>query len=121
MFVKIDENGKVLEVNSEKLNGFLDKQFDIDLDKFMFATVVKGEIIYDEEKYKKHSENHTILVNTYKEIGEIESWLETYDRVCHEHLRCERLGIECHHNIAEWDSLAVSKINKLNELRQVVQ
>ncbi len=47
---------------------------------------------------------------------EIEEWLDNYDRICNEKMRCDRLQIDCHHNIAELDKIALNKIRKLSEI-----
>ena len=119
MFIKVDGNGQVVESSSEREEGFLKKDFDIDSEKFLFAKCVDGKIVYDEENYKKHIENRTIRYELLNEINEIENWLNDYDRICNEKMRCDRLGIECHHNMEELDSLALIKIARLNEIRQM--
>ncbi len=52
-----------------------------------------------------------------KEIVELDQWFTQYDRICNEHARCQRLGIECHHNINEWDNIATEKAKRLKILR----
>lgn len=52
-----------------------------------------------------------------KEMTEIDEWFVTYDRVCMEHMRCVRINTKCHHNIEEWDKLAVEKANRLKQLK----
>lgn len=51
-----------------------------------------------------------------REIKYINSWFATYDRICIEHLRCQRLGIECEHDISNLDNLAEKYKERLNEL-----
>ncbi len=54
-----------------------------------------------------------------KEIVDIQKWFVEYDRICNEHARCQRMSIECHHNINEWDIQADKKARRLKELRGV--
>ena len=51
------------------------------------------------------------------EMAKIEHWFVEYDRICNEHSRCQRLGIECHHNIEQWDVQAVENAERLKSLR----
>ena len=62
--------------------------------------------------------NLTEVVENFKvtEKMEIEEWLDNYDRICNEKMRCDRLQIDCHHNIAELDKIALNKIRKLSEI-----
>lgn len=50
-------------------------------------------------------------------IAKLEQWFVEYDRICNEHARCQRIGIECHHNIEEWDVQAVENAERLKSLR----
>lgn len=70
--------------------------------------------------YVEYTEEELQEMANRKEFAEIEQWFTQYDRVCNEHLRCQRLGIECHHDINEWDKLAVEKANRLKELRRQI-
>lgn len=54
-----------------------------------------------------------------KEIVELEQWFKKYYSVYNEHACCQRIGIECNHNIEEWDIQADKKARRLKELRGV--
>ena len=58
-------------------------------------------------------------ISIYNEINELENWLANYDKICNEHARCLRLGLECEHDMEKWDKLAIDKIKRLNELRKL--
>lgn len=73
---------------------------------------------FDNEIFNLNKYNiRKLLFLNKKEIKELEEWFVSYDRVCNEHARCQRLGIECHHNINEWDIQAVEKAERLKILR----
>lgn len=73
----------------------------------------KEEIQEYENSVAKFKQRNKVI----EEISELEQWFVKYDRICNEHARCQRLGIECHHNINEWDVQAVEKAKRLKELR----
>lgn len=120
MFIKIDDNGKIIESSTVWEEGYLQGEFEIDSDKFLFAKYVDGKIVYDQKKYKKHVENRTLICNLSIEANEIERWFSDYDRICIEKLRCDRLGVDCHHNMEQLDNLALQKIARLNEIKRVI-
>lgn len=117
MFIKVNKDSKVIEISSVKKAGFLDEDFDIDRSKLMFAKIVNNKIVYDEKNYKKHIKNRDYLINLANEMQAIEDWFKDYDKVINEHLRCERLEIQCHHNIAEWDKQALIKAQRIKEIK----
>jgi len=117
MFIKIDENKKIVEATTDKKEGYIEFTGEINYDKFMFARFIDGQIVYDEQAYNEFLNKQNERMNSEKEIFEIENWFVEYDRICSEHARCQRLGVECHHNIEEWDTLAVQKAERLKELR----
>lgn len=117
MFIKIDENKKIVETTTDKKEGYIEYEGEIDIDKFMFASYIDGHIVYDEQAYNEFLNMQNERINNEKEIFEIEKWFVEYDRICNEHARCQRLSIECHHNIAELDILAVQKAKRLKILR----
>ena len=45
MFIKIDKDGSLLQISSVWENGFLDNEFDIDMEKFMFCKLENGKIV----------------------------------------------------------------------------
>ncbi|HRF69894.1 MAG TPA: hypothetical protein PKV66_00525 [Candidatus Pelethenecus sp.] len=60
----------------------------------------------------------TQTIKNYIEIAKIENWFSNYDRICVEHARCQRLGVECHHDIVELDKLALLNASRLKELKE---
>ncbi len=116
MYIKIDKDGNLTEVVENFKAGCLEDNYEVDTDKLLFAKYVDGKIVYDDKSYKKHVKNRTILNNLVTEKMEIEEWLDNYDRICNEKMRCDRLQMECHHNIAKLDKIALDKIRKLSEI-----
>ena len=119
MFIKIDKDGSLLQISSVWENGFLDNEFDIDMEKFMFCKLENGKIVYDEQAYLKMLNDKEKSISIYNEINELENWLANYDKICNEHARCLRLGLECEHDMEKWDKLAIDKIKRLNEWRKL--
>lgn len=120
MYIRVDENNNIVEVSSAKQKGFLNEQYDVDCKKLLFAKLVDGKVVYDDKNFKKHVKNRAILRNLTSEWRSIEDWFVEYDRVCNEHLRCARLGKECHHNLAEWDKLAEEKASRVKEINELI-
>lgn len=120
MFLKIDNENNILEVTNQYSDDCIEFNGAIDINKLLFAKLIDGKIIYDENSYNDMNNNRNKYILFSKEIYEIENWFIEYDKICNEHLRCQRLGIECHHNIIEWDNMAVEKAKKLNELRKKI-
>lgn len=117
MFIKIDENKKILEATTDEREGYIEYEGEIDIDKFMFASYIDERIVYDEQAYNEFLNMQNEHMNNEKEITELEKWLTEYNKVCSEHACCTRLGIECKHNIIDWDDMAIINIRRLNELK----
>ena len=90
------------------------------IDKEAVPYLPKREFKEEIKIYIEYSTKELQKMANQKEIVKILQWFTEYDRVCNEHLRCQRLGIECHHDINEWDKLAVEKAKRLNELRRQI-
>lgn len=56
-----------------------------------------------------------------EELHNLKKWFKEYDRIAIEHGRCQRLGIESHHNIAELDNLALVNSLRIKEIEKTLQ
>ena len=78
MFIKIDKDGSLLQISSVWENGFLDNEFDIDMEKFMFCKIEKRKIVYDEQAYLKMLNDKEKSISIYNEINIVLVDCETY-------------------------------------------
>ncbi len=69
--------------------------------------------------YVEYTAEELQKIANKKEIVELEQWFKKYYSVYNEHACCQRIGIECNHNIEEWDIQADKKARRLKELRGV--
>lgn len=76
------------------------------------AEILEDILLFSED-YEETQKIKNII-----EIAKLDNWFVEYDRICNEHARCQRLGIECHHNIKEFDIQAVENASRLKELRE---
>lgn len=90
------------------------------VDKEAVPYLPEREEVEDIQVYVEYTEAEIKEIKNQKEIRALEQWFTTYDRVCNEHMRCQRMGVDCHHNIEEWDSLAVQKAERLKVLKTFI-
>lgn len=90
------------------------------IDKEYVPYTPEKEEVEEIQVYIEYTADELAKIQKEQEIAQIERWFNDYDRICIEHSRCQRLGLECHHNIDEWDSLAVQNATRLKELRTTI-
>lgn len=106
-----------LELIAEYANG--GKSYKKVIDKQYVPYLPQREEKEEIQVYIEYTAEELQKIATSKELAEIEQWFTQYYRVFCEHECCQRLGVDCHHNINEWDIQAVEKAKRLKEIREV--
>lgn len=115
MYIYLDEKGYVYGYGSE----YEDNSFEVasvpsEVDAFLGCYKYEnGEYILDETR-----KEYILQIKAYeKELQSLEEWFKWYDQQCIQYQRSVRLGLEFDKDIKDLDNEAVSKAERISQIR----
>lgn len=108
MKIVIDDN-EPIEITEEYFNSLMNEQA-----KGKDLKVINGEVVAVE-----HIPTQKELLE--KELKELLTWFEEYDKQTIQYQRCQRLGIEFDKDINELDAQAQTNSERITEIRNLLK